>query len=100
MFEKAKVIRLHKLGIFVDPNNFRPISILPTISILFEIMLFAQISSFLDKNVLSQKQYGFGFGRKISTISALVMLTSEIQKSLGNEESSKKQIFGFRAPGT
>ena len=50
-------ICVHKSGNFIDPNNFRPISILPTLSKLIEKILFAQISSFLDKNnVLFQKQ--------------------------------------------
>ena len=33
--QKAIVIPLHKLGNFFDPINFRPISIIPTISKLF-----------------------------------------------------------------
>ena len=48
--KKAIVIALHKSGIDVDPKNFRPIFLLPTISKLFEKILFPRINSFLDKN--------------------------------------------------
>ena len=77
----AIVNHLHKLGNFVDTNNFRPISILPTITKAkyFKKFCSARISRFLDKNNgFSQKQYSFR--RKISTIKTLVIITSEIQK--------------------
>ena len=43
------VLPLHKGLEKEDPNNYRPISILPTVSKIFERHLFNQLLSFLNK---------------------------------------------------
>ena len=56
----AKVIAVFKSG---DPNcvnNYRPISILPCFSKIFEKCVYAKIITFFNKfNILSDSQYGF-----------------------------------------
>ena len=65
-----------------DPNNkanYRPISLLPIISKIFERVLFEQIEKFSDK-VLSPKLCGFRKGH--STQHALLNLLKNWQKTL------------------
>ena len=42
-------------------ENFRPVSILPTLSKIFEKCMFAQMSTFFD-NIFSNQQRGFRKG--------------------------------------
>ena len=56
----ARVIPIHKGGERNDPNNYRPISILPTISKIFERHISTQLQSYFDAyNILHQTQSGF-----------------------------------------
>ena len=56
----ARVIPLHKGGRKDDINNYRPISILPIFSKIFERVVYNQLYGFLEKyNLLSSDQYGF-----------------------------------------
>ena len=56
----ASVIPLHKGGNRDDPNNYRPISILPTISKIFERHISNQLNIFFDRtNIIHERQSGF-----------------------------------------
>ena len=49
-----------KSGDRCDPNNYRPISILPTISEILERGVHMQVYKYLiDNNILTPKQFGF-----------------------------------------
>ena len=55
----AKVIPLYKGGKTHVLSNYRPISILPLFSKIFEKLIYCRLYSFLDKNnVLYNKQFG------------------------------------------
>ena len=59
-FKKACVIPLFKGGDKNDPNNYRPISILPTLSKVFERHIANQLKHFLKQtNILFSNQSGF-----------------------------------------
>ena len=62
-FKIAKVIPIFKKG---DPSlltNYRPISLLPTLSKIFERAIFTQLYSFfITNNILCEQQYGFRAG--------------------------------------
>ena len=56
----AKIIPLYKKGDINSITNYRPISLLPTLSKIFERVIFIQLYTYLDdNNLLSEEQYGF-----------------------------------------
>ena len=68
-------------------KGYRPISILPCISRLFERILLRRISKFLNKQKLIIKQQsGFRHGRQ--TQDNLIYFTQKILEGFGNKENS------------
>ena len=56
----ACVTPLYKKGNSEEPSNYRPISILPVISKIFERLLKDQLLCYLEhNNILSENQFGF-----------------------------------------
>ena len=56
----SKVIPIYKSGAKSEVNNYRPISLLPVLSKVFEKVLHKRITTFVEKHsVLSSTQYGF-----------------------------------------
>lgn len=85
----AKVIPLYKSGDKNNLSNYRPISLLPVISKIFEKLLHQRFIEFLDKhNVIYDKQ--FGFRKRHSTGHALNTAITQIVNSL----NSKKAVLG------
>ncbi len=79
----ARVIPLHKSGDKNDISNYRPISLLPVFSKIFEKLIHLRVSSFLEKhNVLYRKQ--FGFRKRHSTIHALNTAITQILHGLNH----------------
>ena len=77
----AKVTALCKDGDKSLKDNYRPISILPTISKIIERSAHIQLSSFLEENrLLSQSQFGFRLKRSTST--ALIAFTDHVLESV------------------
>ena len=70
-----------KKGSKQDPSNYRPISVLPTISKLLEKAVHMQLHSYLcDNNLLSQKQFGFRLNS--STVTASAIFTDKILSAM------------------
>lgn len=81
----ALVKPLHKKDSRADPNNYRPIALLPTFSKIFESAMNNRIYSFCEKyNILSDSQNGFRKQR--STTSAVVKYVTEILRILSNKK--------------
>ena len=81
----ARVLPLFKSGSRDDPNNYRPISILPTISKIFEKHVAKQIQSyFRDTQIIHIKQSGFRNNHSCSTA-----LTSLIDAWVKDIDSGK-----------
>ena len=81
----ARVTPLFKKGCKSDPNNYRPISILPVVSKLIEKFLAKQITVFLeDNNLLSSSQFGFRKNKNTSKA-----ISSILEKLYANFDESK-----------
>ncbi|EFA12125.1 putative RNA-directed DNA polymerase from transposon X-element-like Protein [Tribolium castaneum] len=82
----AKIIPVPKhKGEVEKINKFRPISILPTISKVFEAALKNRLMKYLEQNDLfSESQNGYRSGR--STITATLDLYKKITSALDNRE--------------
>ena len=77
----ADITPLHKKGRKDNKENYRPVSILPTLSKIFERILFEQISGFFD-NFLLEKQCGFrkGYSTQYCLVNLLEKWKSSVDK--------------------
>ena len=90
----AKVKPLYKKGDNFCLNNYRPISLLPTISNFFERVMFTQLYSYLNSNfLLSEQQYGFR--SQHSTELACVKLVDYITTEMDNIKKIKSPTAIF-----
>ena len=81
----ARVIPLYKSGDKSDITNYRPISLLPVLSKIFEKLIHSRMTKFFDEyNVIYNKQ--FGFRKKHSTVHALNTAVTQIIKSLNKND--------------
>ena len=69
----AEVTLAHKKKETTNKNNYRPVSVFPCISKLFEKMLYAQIHSFIDK-FLSPYLLLYPFSKGYSTQDCLLVM--------------------------
>ena len=77
----AKVVPIFKQGSRFACSNYRPISVLSSISKIFERCIFNQLMFyFTNNNMISPKQYGFRPG--FTTSDCLIDLIEEITSSL------------------
>ena len=81
----AKVIPIFKKGDPTSVNNYRPISILSTINKIFEKILYARLTKYIDDFQLLYK-YQFGFRKNHSTEHALIEITDQIKFSMDNNQ--------------
>ena len=77
----AKVIPIYKCKEKNEMDNYRPISLLPSISKIIEKLVHKRLYSFCENNdILNDNQYGFR--PKHSTIDAVSKFTADIVSSL------------------
>lgn len=75
LMKYSKVIPLFKSGSKSDPGNFRPISVLPVLSKVFEKIMLNQMLHYFNINkLLHTKQFGFTRGRS-TTDAAVTLMT-------------------------
>ena len=87
IWKHAIVTPLHKDGDVNEPNNYRPISLLPTFSKILEKIVGSQLTLFLESNqILSVNQHGFR--PKLSTETALTILTKQLYENIDNKRIS------------
>ena len=95
VWKEAKVKPLFKTGDKEDVNNYRPISILPTLSKLIEKWVERQFSQYLnDFNLLHKSQTGFR--PKHSTESALIRMTDSWLKAINEGNMVGCVLVDFR----
>ena len=81
----ARIVPIHKSGPKSNKKNYRPISILPTLSKIFEKAIHKRITNFFVKfNLLYSDQYGFQ--SKKSTTDAIIKFTDQCYDIIDNKE--------------
>ena len=71
----GRVTPVHKSGSTDNMDNYRPITVLPVFSKIFEKLTLARMNSFITRhNIFSPCQYGFRTGR--STTHAVIDMLS------------------------
>ena len=85
VLKKSLITPVHKGGLNDDVRNYRPISVLTTISKIFERVLNSRLVNLLDYNkVLSDAQFGFRSGR--STEDAVSQLIDHVALKLDGKQ--------------
>ena len=93
MFEKKTVvIPIYKCGNAYEAQNYRLISLLPTIGKKLEKILCDRLTTFLEKYDLLNKNQ-FGFRQKRRTTDALVNFLEEIREEWENGFKEVKAVF-------
>ena len=82
-WKRAKVTPIHKGNAKNDPNNYRPISVLPIIAKVFEKIAFDQLYAYATANNILTK-FQSGFRANHSTLSALLSATESWLSSIDN----------------
>jgi hypothetical protein len=83
--KNAKVVPVHKGDSRLEMSNYRPISLLPTLSKIFEKLMYARLIDFLSKHsILYENQ--FGFQTNMSTEFAVNKLLNYIVETLEKSE--------------
>jgi exonuclease III len=80
-FKIAKVIPIYKKNEKLNPNNYRPISLLSTLNKILEKIMYKRLITFLIKHKILYK-YQFGFRENYSTSLALIEIVDNILKEL------------------
>ena len=81
IWKRARVTPIHKGGDAANPNNYRPISVLPVLSKVLEKLVFNQVYKYLVENeLLCSNQHGFR--PKHSTLTALLSITEDFYRKL------------------
>ena len=83
----AKVIPLYKSGSLAEIDNYRPISILPTLSKILEKIVYKQLMAHLERHSLLF-EYQFGFRPNRSTELAVTYFTDLIRKEADNGKAT------------
>ena len=82
-FKVSKVTPIFKKGDCSLMSNYRPISLLPTISKIFERVIHDQMYEYFNEfNLLAKQQYGFR--KKHSTECAAIKLIDHVSKQMEN----------------
>ena len=79
--KQADITPTHKKGDTTNKENYRPVSILPSVSKIFERIMFDQISGYIDKYL---SPYLCGFRKGYSTQHSLIVMLEKWRKALDN----------------
>ena len=86
------IVPIHKKGDTTDVNNYRGITLLPSLGKLFTQILNTRLNMFLDKNdILPKEQAGFRKGH--STIDNIMVLKSLIDKHVKTTAKKRSKLF-------
>ena len=88
----ARVCPLPKIDNPINEKDFRPISILPVLSKIYEKVILKQLSDYIERtSIYSSTQSGFRKGHSTQTI--LLKFRDDIQKALNKNEITMSVVF-------
>ena len=86
-FKTAKIIQIFKSGDSNSTVNYRPISMLPFLSKIFEKLMCARLGSHLKpNNILCTNE--FGFCKNSNTSDAIIEFLDYVYSSLDSKQST------------
>ena len=95
----AKVIPIFKKGQKDSVNNYRPISLLTSISKILERLVYVRTLKFLvNCNILSDSQ--FGFRKRHSTTHAILTFIDKVAHAIDDSKHTIGFLFLFRRLST
>ena len=90
----AKIIPVHKGDSVLSVGNYRPISLLPIFSKIFERLIYNRLTTFITENkILSELQ--FGFQKNKSTEQAVTSIVSALEQAKQEKKSSYCVFLDF-----
>ena len=93
-FKTAKIIQFFKSGDSNSTVNYRPISMLPFLSKIFEKLMCARLDSYLkSNNILCTHQ--FGFRKNSNTSDAIIEFLDYFYSSLDSRQSTIAVYLDF-----
>lgn len=91
----ARITPIYKSGTKSDCGNYRPISVLPVLSKIFERAMLDRLQAYLSKiNYITANQYGFK--QKSNTEIATVDLVTDLQKQMDNNNHVLGLFIDFK----
>lgn len=93
-WKKAVITPIPKVSIPLSPNDFRPISLLPTLSKIIEKLANIQIVAYLVKHNFLDP-YQSAYIKKHSTQTALLKLTEDIYDTIDDSELTLLVLLDF-----
>ena len=87
MCKTAKVKPLYKEGKNTDPENCRPVSLLPILSKIIERVVYNQLIEHLKKHDIFY-EYQYGFRSKHSVSTCIAHLSNHVLKGFESEKST------------
>ena len=91
----ARITPIYKEGSRSDINNYRPISVLPTLSKIFEKLVYKQLYNYLEINS-SLVNIQFGFRTRKSTTQAILHFMQYLYKNLDEGKLVFSIFLDFR----
>nr|CAH7764794.1 unnamed protein product [Callosobruchus chinensis] len=86
VYKTSKVLALHKKGDVNDPQSYRQIHIVPSISKITEYAILDQLVTYTGKNnILNENQYGFMQGK--GTTDAVMNIVEGIQQAFEDRDT-------------
>ena len=96
----AMIFPIFKGGSKLDVLNYRPVSVLPTISKVLEKLILTRLTKYLDKSKIIY-EYQFGFQKNRSTALEVLDLNTRITKALDRSDYAASVFLDFaKAFGT
>jgi len=94
IWKQAFIRPLPKVDTPTTPTDFRPISILPTLSKALERIVYKQLTDYLNKyNLFDKYQSGFRAGH--STATALLKVTEDIREAMDEQNITLLTLLDF-----